>query len=120
LGADVTGDLAGALQLLAEVRSGASSAGCPWPAVLATSYVLLNADCDIDAAHSLIAGALAADDSDVEGDDEVLVGLLHSLLMICWTGGRDELWSDWHRAAPRVLGAARELLELCAGALVIR
>jgi DNA-binding CsgD family transcriptional regulator len=116
LGADVTGDLAGALQLLAEVRSGAVERGLSLAAVLATSYVLLNADCDIDAAHSLIAGALAADDSDVEGDDDALVGLLHSLLMICWTGGREELWSDWHRAAPRVLGAARELLELCAGA----
>ena len=115
LGADVTGDLAGALQLLAEVRSGTDERRPSLAAALATSYVLLNADCDIDAAHSLITGALTAHDDAVTDDGEHVVGLLHSLLMVCWTGGREALWADWYAAVQQLTGPSRELLDLCAG-----
>src|SRR4051812_38618587 len=92
LGADVTGDLDGALALLEQARSGVEVASS-MAAVLATSYVLLNGDCDIDAAHGLLAGALVAAGGDLSSTDDDVVDVLHSLLLICWTGGRAELWS---------------------------
>jgi DNA-binding NarL/FixJ family response regulator len=116
IGADVTGDLEGALALLARARAGSLEVPRSMAAVLATSYVLLNADCDIDAAHVLLAGALEAAGADLDATDDVLVDLLHSLLMVCWTGGRADLWSALHTAVDRLRPTAPELLEICAGA----
>jgi DNA-binding CsgD family transcriptional regulator len=116
IGADVTGDLQGALRLLARARAGALDGPPSMAAVLATSYVLLNADCDIDAAHLLLVGALEAAGTDLDATDDDLVDVLHSLLMVCWTGGRPELWSALHEAVDRLRPGAPPLLEICAGA----
>jgi DNA-binding CsgD family transcriptional regulator len=115
LGADVTGDLDGALGLLEQARSGAIELPQSMAAVLATSYVLLHADSDIDAAHGLLAGALAAHDGVLDGADEDVVGVLRSLLLVCWTGGRVELWSAFHAAVARLRPRAPALLTVCAG-----
>ena len=115
LGADVTGDLDGALALLEQARSGVEVASS-MAAVLATSYVLLNGDCDIDAAHGLLAGALAAAGDDLSSTDDDVVDVLHSLLLICWTGGRAELWNTFSDAVDRLRPGPPELLTLCAGA----
>jgi hypothetical protein len=115
LGADVTGDLDGALALLEEARSGTVELPQSMAAVLATSYVLLNGDCDIDAAHGLLAGALAAAGDVLDPTDDDLVDVLHSLLLICWTGGRAELWSTFQATVDRLRPRPPELLTLCAG-----
>jgi DNA-binding CsgD family transcriptional regulator len=115
LGADVTGDLDGALALLEQARSGAVELPQSMAAVLATSYVLLNGDCDIDAAHGLLAGALAAVDGDLDATDGDLADVLHSLLLVCWTGGRAELWRSFDAAVARLRPGAPALLALCAG-----
>ncbi|WP_116451647.1 AAA family ATPase [Blastococcus litoris] len=115
LGADVTGDLDGALELLDQARSGAVELQQSMAAVLATSYVLLHADSDIDAAHGLLAGALDARGDGLDAGDEDVVGVLRSLLVVCWTGGRAELWSAFHAAAAHLRPRAPELLLVCAG-----
>ena len=114
LGADVTGDLDGALALLEQARSGAIELPRSMAAVLATSYVLLNGDCEIDAAHGLLAGALAAHSGTLDAADEDVVGVLRSLLLVCWTGGRPELWNDFHAATDRLHPRAPDLLTVCA------
>ena len=116
IGADVTGDLQGALALLARARAGTLDAPRSMAAVLATSYVLLNADCDIDAAHLLLSGALEAAGADLDATDDDLVAVLHSLLMVCWTGGRPELWGALDAAVARLRPGTPDLLAICAGA----
>lgn len=115
LGADVTGDLDGALALLEQARSGAIELPQSMAAVLATSYVLMNGDCDIDAAHGLLAGALAAHGDALDATDDDVVGVLQSLVLVCWTGGRPELWSAFHGATARLSPRVPELLAVCAG-----
>ncbi len=115
LGADVTGDLDGALALLEQARSGAIELPQSMAAVLATSYVLMNGDCDIDAAHGLLAGALAADSGPLDATDDDVVGVLQSLVLVCWTGGRPDLWNAFHGATARLRPRAPELLAICAG-----
>jgi tetratricopeptide (TPR) repeat protein len=73
VGADVTGELQGALARLAQAHSGAIELPQSMAAVLATSCVLLNADCDIDAGRGLLAGALAAHAGAFIAADEHLV-----------------------------------------------
>ena len=114
LGADVTGDLDGALTLLEQARSGAIELPQSMAAVLATSYVLMNGDCDIDAAHGLLAGALAAHSDALDATDDDVVGVLSSLILVCWTGGAAELWDAFHAAVARLWPRAPELLSICA------
>jgi len=116
LGADVTGDLDRALALLEQAGSRALELPQSLAAVLATSYVLMNGDCDIDAAHSLLAGALSAAGPELDAADDDLVGILRSLLLVCWTGGRAELWDAFHTAVARLRPGPPDLLTLCAGA----
>lgn len=123
VGADVAGDLQGALALLTEARAGAVDLPQSLAAALAASYVLLNGDCDVDAAHSLLVGGLDAHGGDPEAAEGLLTAALQSLLMVCWTGGRDELWSDFFAAlsgadAKRLNQAEPDPLALCVGTFV--
>lgn len=102
LGATVTGDLSEVPALMdaarrADPRYGGSLAGA-----VAGAYHLLNEDGDVDGAHRLLVSAIEAAPDPADGHDKTLVEALYSLLMVCFFGGRPELWPAFHTALDRL------------------
>jgi DNA-binding CsgD family transcriptional regulator len=99
IGAELTGTLGSAAQLLAA----ASTGGPPGSLELSTAAasVLFNRDCAVDTAHKLLTLAL---DADGPVEHQTLSDALHILLMVCWFGGRAELWEPFHAAMHRLDG----------------
>jgi DNA-binding CsgD family transcriptional regulator len=110
----VTGDLPGAANMLQEATDGQSEVAGPLAGVVAAAYMLLNAHCDVDAAHRLLTSALLARGDWLDADDEDMDTALHSLLMVCWSSGRLELWADFDTLLTRLTPAPPDLLGVCA------
>jgi DNA-binding CsgD family transcriptional regulator len=110
LGADVTGDLGKVPQLLEEAhRADPERAGSLVAAVAAAAH-LLNGDGDIDTAHRLLVGAIEMQPGPYDADDNVLVEALYTLLLVCFFGGRAELWAPFKTALGQVRPHVPELL----------
>jgi DNA-binding CsgD family transcriptional regulator len=109
IGADVTGDLRNAGALLETARSAEPALVGSLPATVAATYLLLNAECELDTAHRLLVQAIEAHPGRSDPKDEVMVEALHSLIMLCWFGGRPELWAPFELAVGR-LGADLDAL----------
>jgi DNA-binding CsgD family transcriptional regulator len=114
IGAEVTGDMTNAALLLTDARREELPPAGALQAAIAASYLLLNAECDIDSAHRLLVGAILAYGDHYDAEDETLLDALHSLLMICWFGGRPELWAPFNDAVDRISPQPPELLSVCA------
>jgi DNA-binding CsgD family transcriptional regulator len=67
---------------------------------VAASYLLLNEDGDVDTAHRLLVGAIRVQRYDAS--DTMLEEALHTLLQVCFFGGRAELWKAFHDALGRL------------------
>jgi DNA-binding CsgD family transcriptional regulator len=102
LGADVTGDLRNVPQLLEKAhRADPERAGSLAAAVAASAH-LLNGDGDIDTAHRLLVGAIEMQPGPYDADDTVLIEALYTLLLVCFFGGRSELWEPFETALRQV------------------
>ena len=112
-GADVAGDLRSVSQLLHDARQADPELSGSLYAAIAASSVLLNGDGDVDAAHHLLAGAIEtqAGPGGAE-DDNMLVEALHALDMVCYFGGRAELWEAFYTAMKRLEPRVPAVLEL--------
>jgi DNA-binding CsgD family transcriptional regulator len=117
VGADVTGDLRSASQLLAAARRADPEPSESSPAAVAASYFLLNGDGDVDAAHRLLAGAIENYAIEHGASNEILLEALNTLLMVCLFGGRPELWEPFHAAIARLTPNAPQLLLLASRTL---
>jgi DNA-binding CsgD family transcriptional regulator/tetratricopeptide (TPR) repeat protein len=102
LGANVTGELDTASQLLDDARLVDPDPGGSLEAAIAASYLLLNGDGDVDTAHRLLVGAIEHRAAGGAADDGVLEEALHALLRVCWFGGRAELWEPFDKALARL------------------
>jgi len=101
IGADVTGDLRRAPQLLAAARRADPDLDKSLQAAVTAAFVLINGDGDVDTAHRLVLDAI--DDPDVrKARRTALEEALHTLLRVCYFGGRAELWEPFHRALARL------------------
>src|SRR5258707_1696522 len=99
-GTDVTGELHSAARLLDEARRIDADLKGSLQAAGTAAAVLLSADGDVDAAHRLLVGAI---ESRAErGSASELKDALHTLLQVCYFGGREELWEPFYRALPRL------------------
>ncbi|MEV5385361.1 AAA family ATPase [Streptomyces sp. NPDC052721] len=81
----------------------------------AAALLLLDSDGQVDTAHQLLAGAIEAYDRPVDGDDQELVNALWTLVMLCFVGGRAELWTAYYAALSRLSCEPPELLALSVG-----
>jgi DNA-binding CsgD family transcriptional regulator len=103
IGADVTGELGTAAQLLTNSRESAPELTGSLQAAVAASYVLINADGDVDTAHRLL---IAAMEGHVVGPtQEAAVALeeaLHTLTFVCFFGARPALWKPFYDAVARL------------------
>lgn len=101
IGADVTGDLRRAPQLLAVARRADPDLGKSLQAVVTAAFVLINGDGDVDTAHRLVLDAI--DNPDVrKARRTALEEALHTLLRVCYFGGRAELWEPFYGALARL------------------
>ncbi|WP_433243469.1 ATP-binding protein [Actinomadura nitritigenes] len=112
LGSIVTGDLQDAPRLLAQARRAHPGPGGPLSAAVAGAYHLLHADGDIDAAHRLLTTAIGELDDPRDAHDKVLIEALYTLLMICFFGGRGELWPPLRTTVDHLTPRPPELLAI--------
>ena len=101
LGANVTGDLGMAAPLLdeAEVEADPDAA---LTVTLAAAAQLLNQNGDLDTTYRLLVNAIEMRRGPFRADNEILVETLHTLLLICYFGGRPELWESLDSALARL------------------
>ncbi len=111
IAADIAGELDNASQLLADARQADPDPGGSLEAAIAASYLLLNGDGDVDAAHFLLVDAIK-NRAGHDAEDTVLEEALHALLQVCWFGGRPELWEPFHDALAHLAPSLPVALDL--------
>ncbi|MDX3107625.1 LuxR C-terminal-related transcriptional regulator [Nonomuraea angiospora] len=111
LGAIVNGDLRDAPRLLEQARR-ADRRGESLATAVAGAYHLLNGDGDVDSAHRLMSGAIEMLPDPGDAHNKPLIEGLYTLLMVCFFGGRAELWEAFHLAIDRLRPGPPELLDI--------
>ena len=101
LGADVTGDLRRAAQLLADAHEADPEFRHTLQAAATAAIVLINGEGDVDTAHRLLAGAI---ESTKAPGDIALEEALHTLTLVCFFGSSAEMWQPFYRALDRFTG----------------
>ncbi|MFE2424278.1 AAA family ATPase [Streptomyces hokutonensis] len=111
LGADATGELRSASELLDRARrADPDLAGSPLAAATGVLLLLNGGDGDIDLAHRLLVEAIENGTHGYDAGDDALIEALRVLLLVCWSGGRDTLWEPFHAALDRLEPAAPPML----------
>ena len=116
VGAEASGDIARASDLLRRAQSGTAAelgtSGALYAAA-AAAYVLVNNDAPVETAHRLLVGAIHAAGPDYDAGDPALIDALHTLQLVCWWSGREEAWTPFFEVidklgpdAPPVLAVA--------------
>ncbi|MFD9368494.1 AAA family ATPase [Streptomyces sp. NPDC060020] len=114
-GASLTGDLRAVPRLLDDARRTAPGPASLAAAVAGSAY-LLGGVGDVDTAHRLLSGAVSLRPEPYDPQDATLTEALHTLLMVCFFGGRPELWDPFdaavagHPALPELLATTRSTL----------
>jgi len=102
IGTDVAGELRSATRLLNDLRRVDPELTGSLRAASTAAVVLVNADGDIDTAHRLLVGAIESRAEPANPGDSGLEDALHTLLQVCYFGGREELWEPFDRALARL------------------
>ena len=100
LGANVTGDLGMAPPLLDEAAVEADP-DAALAVTLAAAAQLLNQNGDLDTTYRLLVNAIEMRRGPFQAENELLVETVHTLLVICYFGGRPELWKPLDTALAR-------------------
>jgi DNA-binding CsgD family transcriptional regulator len=112
IGVEMTGDLKSATMLLEDARRADPSFRVSLHAAVAAFFLLINGDGDVQTAHRLVVGAIETGDHGYNAHDDGLVEALHNLLLICWLGGRTELWEPFYAALNRLTPTAPDVLSM--------
>jgi DNA-binding CsgD family transcriptional regulator len=112
LGSIVTGDLRDAPRLLEQARRAHSGPGGPLSAAVAGAYHLLHGDGDVEVAHRLLVTAIYELDDPRDAHNKVLIEALYTLIMICFFGGRADLWPPLRSTVDRLIPRPPELLAI--------
>ncbi len=113
LGADVTGELRTAFDLLVEAHRAHPDPRRSLAASTAAAYAMLNGRGDVATAHGILAAAVLHDTSPGP-DDHALVEALHTLMLICFFSGRHADWGAFHTGISRLGSRVPDSLALCA------
>ena len=79
--------------------------------MVATAFVLLNTDGDVDTSHRILVGAIEAARQEA-APTAALIEALNMLCLICFFGGRQELWQPLDAAIGRLGSRTPRSLEL--------
>ncbi|MEV0972124.1 ATP-binding protein [Microtetraspora glauca] len=110
LGSLVTGDLRDAPRLLEQARLADPGPGDLLSVAGARAFHLLHGDGDVDTAHRVLITAIQDHDGSRDAGDIVVIEVLYTLLMVCFFGGRADLWPPLHSAVERLRPRPPELL----------
>ncbi|MFG3662332.1 hypothetical protein [Streptomyces sp. NPDC047706] len=108
VGATLTGNLRDVPRLLDHARRAA-----PGPeslhAAVATAIYLLNSYGDIDTAHRVLSAAIGLQRKPYGPTDTTLLDAMFTLLMVCFYGGRAELWPAFDEALAHFISPPKSL-----------
>ncbi|MFJ2648000.1 ATP-binding protein [Streptomyces sp. NPDC087420] len=102
IGADATGELRGASELLDQARRADPDLMWSLRSAAAVVFLIINGDGDLDTAHRLLVGAIESGSHRYDAKDSALVDALHLLLLLCFFSGRAELWKPFYAAMARL------------------
>ncbi|WP_345127214.1 ATP-binding protein, partial [Streptomyces chiangmaiensis] len=105
IGADATGSLRSASELLEDARRVDPYQRRSLHFAAAAVQLLLNSDGDVRTAHRLLAGAIAEGKHGYDATNVALTDALHLLLLLCFYGGSPEMWEPFHGAMLRTCGS---------------
>src|SRR5580658_5386390 len=101
VGSGVTGTLSDASNLLLSARDGDLDTTGSLYASTAAAYLLVNGDGDVDTAYRLLIRTIEHVDDDPCVDPAALEEALHALALLCYYGGRGDLWKRFEEALAR-------------------
>ncbi len=101
IGAIVTLETGPVSPLLDDARQGGPEPGGSLFGAVAAAFVLLNGDGDVLTAHRLLTQAIKEHAEPYQASDRALTEALLALFVMCWLGGRPELWHVFHAAIDR-------------------
>jgi DNA-binding CsgD family transcriptional regulator len=110
IGAVVTGDMREVPRLLDAARQADPEHGGALAGAVAGAFHVLNSDGGVDTAHGLLVGALEVAPDPTDAHDQLLLEALHNLLVVCFFGGRSELWEPFQAALARLSPRPPDLL----------
>jgi DNA-binding CsgD family transcriptional regulator/DNA polymerase III delta prime subunit len=102
IGADATGELRGASALLDSARRADPELTGSLHSAATAVYLIINGDGDIDTAHRLLVGAIESGTHGYDASDYSLIDAVHLLLLLCFFGGRAELWPPFYTTIGRL------------------
>jgi DNA-binding CsgD family transcriptional regulator len=111
VGAGTAGGLAAIPGILREAHRADPEASRSLEAAVATAHALLNADGDVDASHRILVGAIEAARPEPP-PTPALIEALNLLCLVCFVGGRAELWPPLDVAIGRLGPRTPPSLEL--------
>jgi DNA-binding CsgD family transcriptional regulator len=110
IGAESTGSLPSAQRLLDDARHTATEPKSSLHSAAAAAVLILNSDSDVDTAHGLLVDAIEAGTHGHDAADKSLIDALHTLALVCFFGGREELWRPYYRALEKLTPEAPPVL----------
>ncbi len=102
LGAEAIGEMTNASQLLASTRQASLQVSSQLNAAAAAAFVILNGDGHIDTAHRLLVRAIEDGSHGYDAGDPGLINALWTVALVCFCGGRRELWESFYAALARL------------------
>ena len=99
IGADVTGQLRRASQLLADAHRADPDFTASLQAAATAAFVLINGDGDVETAHRLLVGAI---DSSERVSVTALEEALNTLSLVCFFSGRADPWAPFYDGLARL------------------
>ena len=112
IGAEAMGEVASIAELLERGRQVSRTVSASLHYASAAALVMLGGDTPIDAVHRLLVAAIESGDHRYDSEDPELINALWTLALVCYFGGRGELWAPLHSSMARLSPAPPPLLSL--------
>jgi DNA-binding CsgD family transcriptional regulator len=112
IGAEQIGDSGGAEALLTKAQRADPTSSGSLHGVTAAVNLLLNREGDVATAYRLLVEAIETGPHGYSTQDNGLTEAMHTLLLLCWFGGRPEMWERFHVALSRMTPQPPSLLSI--------
>ncbi|MFD9007078.1 ATP-binding protein [Streptomyces sp. NPDC059582] len=110
VGAESTGSLPSARQILDDALHTAPDEDSSLHSAAATALLVLNGDGDVETAHSLLVCAIETAPHGYDAGNRALVDALHTLALVSFFGARRELWLPYYQALEKLTPAVPPVL----------
>jgi DNA-binding CsgD family transcriptional regulator len=110
--AEEIGESADAEALLAQAQRADPRSTGSLHAVTAAVNLLLDRDGDVATAYRQLVGAIETGQHGYNTRDTGLIEAMHTLLLVCWFGGRPEMWERFYSALSRMKPQPPDVLSM--------